>query len=213
MEIHVPHGAIKSVKTFFAHVLTILVGIVLATAVEQYREARHDTHRVEVAARQFREELGKNRDVVRRVQADIAQARENLKAAGTYFAAVDEARRAGRPAPALPENGFSIVGVHVVLRSGAWDTAVATGTLAHFDYEAVQEVSLAYALQREILASQAEYHRALAALSSSRAEYRDGRSARTDMRNMAITRQLLADFEAGTQAFGEQIGKALAKLP
>jgi hypothetical protein len=61
LDIHAPHEAIHTWKSFFIHIATIVIGLLIAIGLEQTVEILHQRHQVAEAREALREELDQNR--------------------------------------------------------------------------------------------------------------------------------------------------------
>ena len=115
----------------------IVVSIMVALALDEWRESRQDDETVRQALLNFRSEIDQNKARIE----DAAPFNEGLlnvlqnRYEEDDIATVDEfVNMVESYAP-------------VVLQSTAWDTALATGSLAKMDYNLVSALSLTYSLQ------------------------------------------------------------------
>ena len=69
MEIHPPHGAIRSWRDFLLQLGTITAGVLIALSFEGIREAIHDRSLVREARENIRREIADNRREIRRLIA------------------------------------------------------------------------------------------------------------------------------------------------
>lgn len=115
--------------------MLIVVSIVLALAVDEWRQNRQDeelaTQSLEVFEREIRQNLA-------RVDAAVPY-HAGLRAVVARMAAGENAG---------PDLRSVVEGLEpAVLLSTAWETALATGALTHLEFELVQALSLTYSLQ------------------------------------------------------------------
>jgi hypothetical protein len=123
--------------------LLIVLSILLALAVDSWREGRQNARRAEQALTSFEAEIRQNKAELegiipyhRRIQKEIGE----LSAAG-------EIRRFEDLRKIQGFQGFR----PPFLRDTAWRTAVATGTFEHLDYKTAQALSLLYTLQERVV--------------------------------------------------------------
>jgi hypothetical protein len=60
LDVHPPHEAVQSWKAFFVHIATIVIGLLIAIALEQTVEFFHHRHEVAETREALREEMQKN---------------------------------------------------------------------------------------------------------------------------------------------------------
>ena len=78
LDVHPPHAPTHTWRDFFLHIATIVVGLLIAIALEQTVELFHHHHQLQKAREELREELNSNRrataaqlDCVHQVQAEL----------------------------------------------------------------------------------------------------------------------------------------------
>jgi len=115
----------------------IVVSILVALGLDEWREKREDDHTVQQALANFVREIGQNQSRI----DDAAPFNQGLlnvmksRSEHNGIGSVDEfVNMVESYAP-------------VVLQSTAWETAMATGSLAKMDYNLVSALSLTYSLQ------------------------------------------------------------------
>jgi hypothetical protein len=126
----------------------IVVSILVALGLDEWRENRQDADTVRLALTNFSSEIRQN-------QARVEYAAPVNKG----LLAVLQGRYEGSGIESVDE--FIIMAESyepVDLQSAAWETALATGSLAKMEYKLVQALSLTYSLQRHY---QAETHSGL----------------------------------------------------
>lgn len=116
----------------------VVMGVVLALAANEWRQARADSRRAHVALQSIRDELAANREMVAQSLAYHITLADTLRGYAAHGAeAVPDARVFARgfifPAPIV---------------STAWETAAATNALHHMPYETVVRLNRAYEQQR-----------------------------------------------------------------
>ncbi|HZE42737.1 MAG TPA: hypothetical protein VE058_03070 [Steroidobacteraceae bacterium] len=140
MDVHPPHGPIRSWKDFTLHLLTITIGLLIALTLEAAVESMHHRHMVKEARANLRREIVENQKLytenLRSLQAKMVELQEDI----------DQLRelRAGR----TPEhfdvlwsfawNGFV---------DSAWTSARDIGAVGYMQPEVVEEYSGLYRQQ------------------------------------------------------------------
>lgn len=115
----------------------IVVSILVALALDEWREKRADDETVRQALQNFSSEIRQNRARVE----DAAPFNQGLRnVMEMHYREADIA---------TVDEFVNMIESYspVVLQSTAWDTALATGSLAKMDYELVSALSLTYSLQ------------------------------------------------------------------
>lgn len=140
MDVHPPHGPIRSWKDFTLHLLTITIGLLIALTLEAAVQAMHHRHMVKEARANLRREIIENQRLytqnLRSLQAKMVQLQQDI----------DQLRelRAGK----TPEhfdlqwsfdwNGFV---------ESAWTSARDIGAVGYMQSEVVEEYSGLYSQQ------------------------------------------------------------------
>lgn len=124
--------------------LLIVLSILLALAMDSWREGRQNAARAEQALASFEAEIRRNKAVIEtvmpyhlRLQKDLIRLRDEGAIRTFEDLQNIEGFEGFRPA---------------ILEETAWRTAVATGTLEHLDYETVQILSRLYTAQERVIA-------------------------------------------------------------
>jgi hypothetical protein len=83
LDVHPPHGPIRSWKDFTLHLLTITIGLLIALALEAAVQSLHHRHLVTEARANLRREIVENRRLytenLRSVQTHLAQLEQNME--------------------------------------------------------------------------------------------------------------------------------------
>ena len=83
MDVHPPHGPIRSLKDFTLHLLTITIGLLIALALEAAVQSLHHRHMVTEARANLRREIVENRKLytqnLRSVQSQLVQLEQNIE--------------------------------------------------------------------------------------------------------------------------------------
>jgi hypothetical protein len=147
MEIHPPHSRIKSIKEFCVHLLTVIIGILIALSLDGLVEHRHHRSLLREARANIAAEIRQNQARLQKGLAAAPDAKAELK---KTIDAV-EARRRGSRAP-WPDFNWSFA--LYPLASTAWSSAAGTGALGFMDYPEVQLYTRVYLSQDQFLAVQ-----------------------------------------------------------
>jgi hypothetical protein len=140
LEVHPPHHPLVSWRDFFVHIATIVVGLLIAIALEQSVEALHH-HRQRVETREnLHREITENRTIFARDLKYIASERKMLE---DNIAALRKLRAHEQvPADSL-HFAWGWNGMH----DSAWQTARETAALDLLPTEQVEAYSITYGQQ------------------------------------------------------------------
>jgi len=121
--------------------LLIVASILLALALDEWREDRENAENVQKALSNFLSEIEQNKAAI----DDAAPFNRGLQHVLTKRQEVREIETVGHFVDLI--ESYS----PVVLRSTAWETALATGSFSKMDYSLVSALSLTYGLQNRYL--------------------------------------------------------------
>ena len=71
LDVHAPHDAVHTWKSFFIHLVTIVIGLLIAVGLEQSVEWLHHRHQLREARRELSTELEANRRLLKTNQDDL----------------------------------------------------------------------------------------------------------------------------------------------
>ena len=148
MDIHPPYGPIHSFKEFFLHLLTVILGILIALSLEGLIEWRHHRSLAEEARSNLTVEIRENRQLLTGGLAAAPDAEQRLKATIETIEAYRKNHRDDRTSKLDWSFGL------FPLSATAWSTAASTGALGYMDYSEVKAYTRAYVLQEEFLTMQ-----------------------------------------------------------
>jgi hypothetical protein len=140
LDVHPPHGKLRSVGEFFLHLFTITIGLLIALLLEAAVERTHHRHQREQAESDLRQEIRANSKQLAASHKAVASEQANLLRAMQFL----EARQANKP---YDISGISLAFQIVPLSDASWRTASATGTLIYMNYDNVQHYAAAYHMQ------------------------------------------------------------------
>ena len=127
MEIHAPIGPTHSFKDFAVHILIVTIGILIALGLEGARESWKENKAVSEARTSLEAELHRNRDQLRFERAQVDMANRDLD---RLLANLPELAKT--PAE-LKAEVLKVPFGSYFFRTTAWDSALASGVLAHMD--------------------------------------------------------------------------------
>ena len=148
MDIHPPQGPIQSFKEFFLHLLTVILGILIALSLEGLIEWHHHRSLAEEARSNLTIEIRENRRLLTGGLAAAPDAEQRLKATIETIEAYRKNHRDDRTSKLDWSFGL------FPLSATAWSTAASTGALGYMDYSEVKAYTRAYVLQEEFLTMQ-----------------------------------------------------------
>jgi hypothetical protein len=148
VDIHPPQGPVNSFKDFFLHLLTVILGILIALSLEGLIEWRHHRSLAEEARANLMVEIRENRRLLGGGLAAAPNAEQRLKATIEAIEAYRKNHRDDRTSKL--DWSFGVF----PLSATAWSTATSTGALSYMDYSEVQGYTRAYVLQEEFLTMQ-----------------------------------------------------------
>jgi hypothetical protein len=138
LEVHAPHNAVHTWKSFFIHIAIIVIGLLIAVGLEQTVEWIHWRERVAQARESIHEETAKNGRyyVLRQATQECIS-----KRLGVLRSVVD-AVAAHRPVEPI---GHTNPEVGRPLADAIWESERASQTLTHFPRDELAKLSTVYA--------------------------------------------------------------------
>ena len=155
MEVHPPEHPIHTWRDFFIHIATIVVGLLIAIALEQSVEALHHRHQVHVAHRNLAAEARGNEAKLRQNEQTLRNTERELEAALAQLRAMEKT-----PSSA-PNTALTASWSWQDFDNSAYDTARDTGVFALMPYEQVQEIDGDYRQQQYVYDAMVEYVRSI----------------------------------------------------
>ncbi|HEY4676261.1 MAG TPA: hypothetical protein VIJ01_03825 [Candidatus Angelobacter sp.] len=147
MEIHAPDKPIHSKKEFLFHMFTVVLGILIALALDGV--VTWANHRVQVreARANIATELRNNKEIIEKAVPEIQARQKQLQ---NLISMIDEVEK-GRKLPA-GHIGYTFASYEIY--STAWKTASVSGAVTHMEYEQLKAYTDAYDLQQSFLTVQ-----------------------------------------------------------
>ncbi len=134
-------GSRTSLWRLLLEVFLIVLGVLLALGVNEWRQANADKQRADMALRQIENELQYNLSEVMRVLPQHQVVLDSLRALARLFQYNPELLTYTRLRKAIP--GFT----HPLLQTTSWQLAKETATIIHLDYDLAAELSKVYVHQ------------------------------------------------------------------
>jgi hypothetical protein len=147
VDIHPPHGSVHTAKDFLFHMLTVVLGILIALSLEGLIEWHHHQSLAAEARSNLTSEIRQNRDRLEKGLSLAPDAENRLKS-------TIERVEVYRKNHVAPSSGFDWSFGLFPLSDTAWKTASSTGAIAYMDYAEVPQYTRAYVLQEVFLAEQ-----------------------------------------------------------
>jgi len=136
MELHVPHGSVRSIKDFLVHIGIVTVGVIIALGLSQVVETYHRSRMAAETMEGFRREITFAETQVKGVVDAIPAWRTQIEAEITKLSAMPQS---AEQAPIqYPETAYQII------RKASWDAAIATQVLEALPPDKVRGYELAY---------------------------------------------------------------------
>lgn len=136
MELHVPHGSVRSIKDFLVHIGIVTVGVIIALGLSQLVEAYHRSRMAAETMEGFHREITFAETQVKGVVDAIPAWRRQIEAEITKLSAMPQGE--GQVPIQYPEAAYQII------RKASWDTAIATQVLEALPPDKVRGYELAY---------------------------------------------------------------------
>lgn len=149
MEVHPPHGPIRSPKDFLLHLLAITVGLLIALSLEASVGWFHDRRLVTEARENIAQEIHDNQQSLAREMNALPTEEQQLE---KLLSVVNAEERGGTATP-----DQHLVWTVTRLSDSSSNTAFSTGAVGHMNYDEVRRYSQLYALQQMFNNSMARY--------------------------------------------------------
>ena len=147
MDIHPSQGPIHSFKDFLFHLLTVIIGILIALSLEGLLDWHHHRMLVQEARSNLASEIGENR---RRLTKGLASAPDAEKRLKATIEAIDSYRKNHNDRSSDLDWSFGLF----PLNATAWSTAASTGAVSYMNYSEVQDYTRVYVVQEQFLSLQ-----------------------------------------------------------
>lgn len=148
MEIHPPQGRVNSIKEFLVHLLTVILGILIALSLEGVLEWHRHRSLAEEARSNLSAEIRDNRQRLEHSLTVAPDTEERLKMTIDAVEALRKNHHDDRTAKL--DWSFGVT----PLPATAWSTAASTGALGHMDFPEVRGYTWVYVLQDQFLTMQ-----------------------------------------------------------
>ena len=147
MDIHPPHGPIKSWREFAVHLLTITIGVLIALSLEGLVEWRHHRMLVHEAGANITAEIHGNAAELKKARNDLGESEKQLEQL------VDTIHRMESNPNFKPHDvvfNWTVTELHQT----SWGTANATGAVGYMEYGEVIRYTRIFDVQQEYMALQ-----------------------------------------------------------
>jgi hypothetical protein len=137
MELHVPHGSIRSIKDFLVHIGIVTVGVVVALGLSQLVEAYHRTRMAAETMEGFRREISFAELQVKTIVDAILTSRDQIE--------TEIAKLSAPPTQSAVQEPIQYpITFYQLIRKANWEMAVATQVLSTLPPDKVRAYELAY---------------------------------------------------------------------
>ena len=149
MEIHAPEKPIHTRKEFMFHMFTVVLGILIALALDGMVTWAHHRMLVREARANIATELRNNKEIIQKAVPEILAREKQLQ---EMISTIDEVEK-GRKLPTA-HVGYTFASYEIY--STAWKTASVSGAVTHMEYDQLKAYTDAYDLQQDFLTVQAQ---------------------------------------------------------
>jgi len=149
MEIHSPDKPIHSKKEFLFHMLTVVLGILIALALDGIVTWAHHRVLVREARANIATELRNNKETIQKAVPEIQERQKQLRAIISTIDGIEKSRK-------VPKGKIGYSFASYELYSTAWKTASVSGAVTHMDYAQLKDYTDAYDLQQDFLSVQSQ---------------------------------------------------------
>jgi len=149
MEIHAPEKPIHSKKEFMFHMFTVVLGILIALALDGMVTWAHHRALVREARANIATELRNNKETIEKAVPEIQARQKQLQAIISTIDVIEKNRK-------VPIGKFGYSFASYELYSTAWKTASVSGAVTHMEYDQLKDYTDAYDLQQDFLTVQAQ---------------------------------------------------------
>jgi hypothetical protein len=150
MELSPPHSPIHTKRDFFVHMLTIILGIMIALGLEAIIEWGHHRALVREARQNILTEVRKNKTTVNQTLAEMKQREEELNHIVTL------ARQLELNPSSFKSGTMTVDWTSHELYGTAWKTASTSGAATYMKYDELQHYTDIYDDQQEFASLQQE---------------------------------------------------------
>jgi division protein CdvB (Snf7/Vps24/ESCRT-III family) len=147
MDIHPSQGSIHSFKDFLFHLLTVVIGILIALSLEGFLDWHHHRMLLQEARSNLASEIRENRKRITKGLARAPDAESRLRAT---IEAIDSYRKNHDDQASKLDWSFGLF----PLNATAWSTAASTGAVSYMNYSEVQDYTRVYVVQEQFLSLQ-----------------------------------------------------------
>ncbi|HEY1527680.1 MAG TPA: hypothetical protein VGH51_15710 [Candidatus Angelobacter sp.] len=149
MEIHAPDKPIHSKKDFLFHMLTVVLGILIALALDGIVTWAHHRVLVREARANIATELRENKEAIQKALPEI---QDKQKQAQHILATIEEVEK--NPKFDVKELHYSFESYDLYFT--AWKTASVSGAVTHMNYEELKNYTDVYDLQQDFMTLQSQ---------------------------------------------------------
>jgi hypothetical protein len=153
MDIHPPTGKVHSIKEYLIHLSMVVLGILIALGLEQWRESRHHASLAAQATRDIKLEIESNQGLLRKVIPKFEKALPIVSAiADAQKAAIKAFEAKAGPVPEPKDDDLDLASPS--LQSTAWEVATISQATNYMPREDLVKFSRVYTAQKFIMQAQ-----------------------------------------------------------
>jgi hypothetical protein len=149
MEIHAPDKPIHSKKEFLFHMLTVVLGILIALALDGIVTWAHHRVLVREARENIATELRQNKETIQKALPEI---QDKQKQAQHILATIEELEKNRKFAVKELHYNFTSYDLYFT----AWKTSSVSGAVTHMNYEELKNYTDVYDLQQDFMTLQSQ---------------------------------------------------------
>jgi hypothetical protein len=149
MEVHTPDKPIHTKKEFVFHMLTVVLGILIALALDGIVTWAHHRMLVREARENIATELRQNKETIQKALPEI---QDKQKQAQHILATIEEVEK--NPKFEVKELHYNFESYDLYFT--AWKTASVSGAVTHMNYEELKNYTDVYDLQQDFMTLQSQ---------------------------------------------------------
>ena len=149
MEIHAPDKPIHSKKEFLFHMLTVVLGILIALALDGIVTWAHHRVLVREARENIATELRNNKETIQKALPEIQDKQKQVQ---HIMATIDELEK--NPKFEVKELHYNFESYDLYFT--AWKTASVSGAVTHMNYDELKNYTDVYDLQQDFMTLQSQ---------------------------------------------------------
>jgi hypothetical protein len=190
LDVHLPHGKLRSYSDFLIHLFTITVGLLIAVEIESCVEWRHHLHLAAEARVELRTEIEHNLAALKKAQPGVKAWQAQIDADLAAMQRIQE----NPDDPEAQQAKLKVSASSMTMSDTAWRTAQLTGALAYMPYEEAERYSSIYQAQSALLAMEDKPAGDVAAISGLIAKFHLSQSSKVTKEQASALAELLGQM-------------------